>query len=556
MKDVALYGPTGHLIQTTGTPSQVDRALRSLRRESRALFAASETTRHNANWNAQVIDINYALNSELSTMRKRSRWLAFNDANGAAFCSNLVNYCVGVGFDLSMAVANRVQVGDSYRLIEREAFNEYVEDRYALWCEDALVDGSESSPVHDHELQELAFRNWAIDGEVFAHAVIDRSRGGDVPLVWELVDPEQLDTTRIDAPNGNPVVMGVELDKRSWRPVAYWVFKYDRERPMYQTRYTSVRIPASEMVHLFTRLVPRQVRGVPFFHAVMNRFYQLAEYDNAQLIRNKIAALFSVFVVGGSGGSGFLTDDGAGQTIDGETQFPVDANGNVVGNLQAGIIGALPQGYDLKTVSPTSPDATYSAFLDAQRQAISAGAGPGMSVTGMTRDTSKTTFAGGRQAENMDIQGYRPLMAKFCSRFQAPRFRKWLDLAVLTGDVIAPTYDVDPKFWQRHTWKPGGWSRGINPLQEVNAARESMREGITTLDDECSFLGRDWRMQLQKSSKITRARMQEFSAIKAEAERLGVSPAELAMLMGNASGTVSAIANEPAAAELAAQGAP
>jgi capsid protein len=59
---------------------------------------------------------------------------------------------------------------------------------------------------------------------------------------------------------------------------------------------------------------------------------------------------------------------------------------------------------------------------------------------------------------------------------------------------------------------PSGWNWGINPLQEVQAARESMRSGITTLADECAWHGFDWKTQLRKMAKINR-----------ECKRLGVT---------------------------------
>jgi len=556
--DVVLYGPRGHELTLHGRPHdlKMQQALRALRAETRSLFTASDSNRHNDSWSPSTTDINTALTSELSVMRKRSRWLAFNDAQGAAFVNTMLNYCVGVGFDLSMAVATPEQVDGTYRLVEREAFNDYVEDRFRLWGDDVSIDAPVSSPDSFYDAQEIFFRNWVIDGEILIHLVIDRTVDSNVPLVLELINPDQLDTTATENPaNHNPILMGVELDQRSWKPVAYWVHvSYDRN-PAYATRLESVRIPAEEMIHCYKRLVPRQVRGVPFLHAVMNKFYQLNQYEDAQIIRNKIAALMSVFVIGGEGGSSFLSDSDASDTSETATGFPTDADGNVIANLQSGIIGHLPEGYDMKSFNPTSPENTYEMFVRNQKMAISAGAATGMSYTALTRDTKGTSFAGGRQAENQDFQGFRPLMNTFARKALTPIFRKWMDVAVLSGEVRAPTYEADPKFWQRHEWKPGGWSRGINPLQEVNAAAKSMQEGITTLDDECSFMGRDWKLQLQKQGKINRERLRELKKTLDMIKEMELPMELAAMVLDNRGFGAAAevLAIDPADAEMQAE---
>jgi len=61
---------------------------------------------------------------------------------------------------------------------------------------------------------------------------------------------------------------------------------------------------------------------------------------------------------------------------------------------------------------------------------------------------------------------------------------------------------VNPKFWQRHSWMPAGWRQGINPVQDIRAAQERMKSGITTLADECAYLGLDWKTQVRKRKKI------------------------------------------------------
>ena len=86
-------------------------------------------------------------------------------------------------------------------------------------------------------------------------------------------------------------------------------------------------------------------------------------------------------------------------------------------------------------------------------------------------------------------------------------YYRWFEVAVLNGNIQAPGYFQEApgrRFWRRHAWMPGGWHWGINPLQEAEAAKQSMRSGITTPDDECAMLGYDAETQLMKISRYQR----------------------------------------------------
>ena len=60
----------------------------------------------------------------------------------------------------------------------------------------------------------------------------------------------------------------------------------------------SHRVPADRVLHLFERLRPGQVRGVPWFAPVMLKLRDLDAYDEAELVRKKIEACFAAFVTG------------------------------------------------------------------------------------------------------------------------------------------------------------------------------------------------------------------------------------------------------------------
>ena len=104
-----------------------------------------------------------------------------------------------------------------------------------------------------------------------------------VPLWLEFLEPEALDESKTAADNGNPIIMGVEIDRTTYRPIAYHVKVAKPDTNSFSQTDTR-RIPASSMIHAFFRQRPYQVRGYPAFSATSDRLWQLDEYVDENTI--------------------------------------------------------------------------------------------------------------------------------------------------------------------------------------------------------------------------------------------------------------------------------
>lgn len=494
---IALVAPAraNYLVQQRAAWSHINENMR-------AMFGLAESNRQNANWNATYTDINYGLATELTTMRNRSRWLVRRNPYAASAQNTLVNYVVGTGFELQMTVARRVRKDGAIVVEELDEHNDTVEDVFRDWAEDVTITSTEASPECFAEAQRLLMRLLFTDGEAFIHLVTD-TRHPVVPLRLNFIEPEALDTFRTSGTDGNPVLNGIEVNRRTWQPLAYWIKSMDAASSGYIYDNDSVRVPAKDMIHVFDRVYPRQMRGIPWLGAVGEKLFQTEEYAYAHLIRGKIAALFAVLFKNGGVPGGMMSTSSDTEN-GGSKGFPKDADGNPIRNLAPGMMGNLGRDVEPFVINPTAPEREYLDFLRSNLGAIGAGVAYGMSYVGLTRDTSQTTFASGTAARQMDAQGYRPIQRLVAAQGLSSICRAWMDRAVLSEAIVAPGYHRDPRFWQRHTWLPCGWSIGINPLQEVTAARDSMEAGMTTLADECGALGRDWRAQVRMKAKIER----------------------------------------------------
>ena len=97
-------------------------------------------------------------------------------------------------------------------------------------------------------------------------------------------------------PNGNRVKAGIEFDGIG-RRIAYHVYReHPGESALFGTAGETVCVPADQVLHLYRPLRPGQIRGVPWLAPVLLKLHELDQYDDAELVRRKTAALFAGFI--------------------------------------------------------------------------------------------------------------------------------------------------------------------------------------------------------------------------------------------------------------------
>jgi lambda family phage portal protein len=137
-------------------------------------------------------------------------------------------------------------------------------------------------------------------GEVFIRLVNQTFGDSKVPLGLEVLEADLLDDdyTGVEA-NGNRVRMGVEINE--WgRPVAY---HFLRTHPGdYQFIGTAAvvkrrqRIPAKDVIHLYSIERPGQTRGVTGFASAIMRLRNLSGYEEAEIVAARASSAMMAFV--------------------------------------------------------------------------------------------------------------------------------------------------------------------------------------------------------------------------------------------------------------------
>jgi lambda family phage portal protein len=148
-------------------------------------------------------------------------------------------------------------------------------------------------------LQRLAMNTISEAGEVLiVREQASDARPGRFNLRLRMLEPDYLDTLRDGKlSEGGHVQDGIEYDDNG-RRVAYHLFDQHPGSDWFigvGWRSRSRRVPAADVIHVFRQDRPGQQRGVTWFAPIALALQDLSDYQDAQNMRQKIAACFAGF---------------------------------------------------------------------------------------------------------------------------------------------------------------------------------------------------------------------------------------------------------------------
>ena len=161
-------------------------------------------------------------------------------------------------------------------------------------------------------------RSMFTDGEAFARF---RIADGPMPLRLQMIAPDQVDpTVHRDLDGGRRIRSGIELDADG-RRLAYHVLP-SRPGDMLPASWTPVRVPAEDMLQVFEAYDLGQVRGLSMLAPVLSRIQEMDAWEDAELVKQKIAASLTAFVVDPEGNSAEIFGTDAVQKRQGSRRGP------------------------------------------------------------------------------------------------------------------------------------------------------------------------------------------------------------------------------------------
>jgi lambda family phage portal protein len=402
--------------------------------------------------------LNASILAGATTAARRAGWYARNNPWVASAVQGLVANAVGAG------IKPRSLHPDS-------AVRERLHDLWRRW-----TDRADSSGLTDfYGLQALALRAMVESGECFARLRFSETGNGLPPLAIDLLDREQVPTDlHREVSGGARVRAGIEFDAAG-RRTAYHCYRNRPGDALAPMALDTVRVPADDMAHLFQPLAAGQLRGITWLAPILLRLHELDQYEDAALVKAKVAALFT----------GFIRDpDGTVAGLNNGTAV----NGVLNVGMEPGSLIPLPPGADVQFSDPADPG-DYGAFVKNHIRAIASGLGvPYELVSGDLEGVTYSSIRAGLVEFRRRIEQLQHAVLVF--QFCRPVWERFVRLAVLAGAIDARGFDRDPAPWLAVEWLPPKWE-WVDPLKDARAEIEQIRAGLKSRGQSIAERGYD-----------------------------------------------------------------
>lgn len=432
-----IAGIAGYATKRTPTALQLYRKARTGRG-----FNAADSGDRFADWVTGPSGPNEFIRPTLKRLRARSRDLAINNDYMQKYLKMVSNNVIG-----PTGVKMQMKIEDSPGVLDRIA-NQKIESAWNEWSR--VSNASVTGDLSFLDMEKLAVQTVARDGEL----LIRKIKGFDNPFKFALqfIEADHLNEDHHNVlANGNKIRSGIEFDQ--WgSPVAYHLLTvHPGDSDQTQTRQRVTRVPADEIIHLFMKQRPGQVRGVPWAHSSMVRLKMIGGYEEAELTGARASASKMGFFERGAEGGEYQGDD-------------KDADGNMVSEFAPGTMETLPLGVTFKPFDPGNPSSNFKDFMKTMLR----GAASGLNVAYNTlaNDLEGVNFSSIRSGVLEERENWRAAQRWVIQHFHEELFGDWLTMALLSGQVNLPMAKFN-KF-NRADWQARGWS-WVDPKKDVES---------------------------------------------------------------------------------------
>lgn len=474
--------------------------------EKGAYNGASRSRAAIGNYNPVTGDANDDTIGDLPTLRTRTRDLVRNMPIAGGSINTIETYVVGTGLTLRASI-DGAKVG----LTGQEAgiWQDDVNSRFQAWVESQDCDAERG--LNFYGIQALAFRSMLESGDVFAVLSQANRNGNEAYPVVQLIEADRV-CNKDMARDSDKLVAGVELDGMG-APVAYHIcnqhpttWKQGVKRKWTVLQAFGESTGRRNVIHLYDRRRPGQVRGVPILAAVIEPLKQLSRYTEAELQAAVVSGAFAVFLkMDPNAFSELFDDSGRANYIKNATAW----NGSYPESTMDGpgkVVNLLP-GEEPIDSNPGRPNSEFDPFVQAILRQIGCELGLPFEVL-IKHFTS--SYSAARAALLDAWRVFRVRREKLAAYFCQPIYADWLSREIAAGNIVARGFFEDPLI--RHYWCQADWigdgPGSIDPNKEADAAQKRIDMGISTIAAE-SILhdGGDWWTKHKQRSNEHRQRV-------------------------------------------------
>lgn len=418
-------------------------------------YEGSARGRRTSSWKAGSGSADAEIFRSLVTLRNRARDLVRNNAYAARGLEVLTNEIVGHGIVPFLKHPNKVT---------QDRLNKELK----AWAESKSVDFGGRMDLYG--MQRLVTRSFLESGEVLVQEK-KLTSNYKIPVAFQIFEADHLEIGDVRLNGQNSIIHSIEFDPEG-RRVKYHLLKTHPGNSLFFNNREKFEIAADKIAHVYKLDRPGQNRGVPVLTPVMLRLRDIDEYQDAQIVRQKVAACFAAFIYDTE-----LADSGS-------------SNGNPLPEkIEPGILEYLPPGKDIKFSSPPSMDG-YKEFLSVELHAVAAALG--ITFESLTTDLGEVNFSSARMGHlqmQRVIDAYRWQVLGPCFLdFVAAKF---LQAAELRGYNVSGAEII---------WTPPKREM-IDPTKEVPATIKAIRGGLTTLGESVRQTGEHLEIHLAQMAE-------------------------------------------------------
>lgn len=400
-------------------------------------YEGARKDRRTKGWNVNDFE-QTAKVAEIKTLKNRSRDLYRNNPYSFRAHNSIANNTTGRGIVPAIK-------------------NELLKKIWKDWAHQTSVDFDANCNFYG--LQNLCMRTLSMHGSVLILRIKTNNKE-HIPLELKVVSTKFLDLSKdsIKTSTGSYISGGIEFASTGKRK-GYWIYDKDPELEYSKSTFWKDQ----DVIHLFFQDEPGQIHGVPFGSPSMMSLRDFDDYADAQLVRQKIASCFSIFIT--------KTD---AEMIGADTQDYEEFD-----RVEPGLIQTLEPGKSVTFASPPPADG-YGEYSRNVLTGISAGYG--MSYEAMTGDLSHVNYSSGR----MGWLEYQRMIETWQNFILIPKLcaKVWLWF-VEAGNLLGILPKDTPKTVE---WTAPGRMM-IDPVKEVNGLLAQVRAGFMSWQEAVRLLG-------------------------------------------------------------------
>jgi lambda family phage portal protein len=422
-------------------------------------FDASRRDQRTQTWVTPGSSANAEVAQAEEVMRARSRDLVRNNGFAAQIVETVADHVVGTGI---MGAPTGLRGRNQTRVAQA----------WSDWCGECDWDGDNDL----FGLQWLAAKAMEESGAVlirFRRLQFD-ARTSVAPLQLQLLEPDFIDVMKNGGlANGGLIDRGIEYDSDG-RVVAYWLYDHHPGDVAQYRRFSlaSTRIPAAELIYLYTKLRPGQDRGVPLLAPAVMTLKDLDAYFEAERVRKRIEACLAGFIT---------TEEADGLPLSPRDPNETSRDGRPVDRFVPGMLTRLKPGEDIKITQPSNSQPVGEMATWQLREAAAAAGVMYEHATGDFRNVNYSSWRAGHHGfrRRMERKQWHVMIHKAC-RPIGLRFRE---------AYLAAGLSPVATFGMRHT-PPGFIS--VDPYKDAQADLANLRMGQTTLSQLVEERGYDY----------------------------------------------------------------